>query len=824
MLRDLRYAIRRLTQNPLFTGVAILTLGLGIGASTAIYAALERVVLDPLPYPEAERLVRLKSAVPGVSPGTEWDVSEGAWFFFRREASTVAELGAYRRDGANVLGPDGPERVRATAVTASIFRMLGARPGLGRVIDESDDEPDGAAVVVLSHGFWQRQFGGDPEVVGTTIRADDRPHEVIGVLEPDFELPPQGGVPAELSRTDIWVPLRLDPAGPFWNAHTQFRTLAKLAPGATIETAQVELDRLTARLPEAVPNAYSPEFMRRYGFATRVYRLKDHVVGEVAANLWILFGAVSLVLLIAYANVANLFLVRAEARRQEWAVRRALGAGFGAIARQLFVEGLVIGSAGSLVALALAFWGVDWFASLAPEGIPRLHGVRPDGSVVAFTLALGLLAALALAAFTAVRSDSVSDIGRGTTIGRERQRVRSALVIAQVALALVLIVGAGLLVESSRRLRAVDLGIQPEGVLTARLYLPYARYDSVPKMWRFYDATLERVRALPGVLAAGLTTDLPLEGGFGCTVQGFEDADVRGRIAESNGTACAGQELISPGYFEAMGIPILRGRRLTPADFDHPERGAVVVSEAFAERFWPGEDPIGKGVGPSGRTNQQFYRVVGVVGDVYASSPADEPAIAIYYPIQRIPGTSGSWPNPSTLVVKTASTRPGSLLPMIRSAVQEVDPAIPLASVQEMSAIVDRSMSRVSFMMTLLGVAALTALLLAAVGLYGVVSYLVTRRTPEIGIRMALGAQPRQLARLVVGGSVRLALLGAGAGVLLAWGVSRLLRGLLYGVEPTHVVAYVAAVLTLALVAAVAAYLPARRAARVDPMEALRYE
>ena len=402
--------------------------------------------------------------------------------------------------------------------------------------------------------------------------------------------------------------------------------------------------------------------------------------------------------------------------------------------------------------------------------------------------------------------------------------MRSSLVVAQVSLALVLVVSAGLLIESMRRLRAVDLGIQPRGVVTAQLYLPAPRYDSIPKMWRFYSAALDRMRALPGVEAAGLTSDVPLEGGYGCTVQGFEDSAVRQQIREAGVTLCAGQEPTSPGYFEAMGIPVIRGRRLEQADLDHPERGSVVVSKAFAERFWPGEDPIGKGVGPNGITNQQFYRVVGVVGDVYAGSAAGSHGLAIYYPVLRIPRTPGWWPNPLSLVVKTRFDDPTTIVPALQSAIREVDASIPLARVETMDAIVDRSMAQLSFAMVLLAIAGCTALLLAAVGLYGVISYVVTRRTGEIGVRMALGAEPSHVARLVVGGSVKLALVGVGFGVVAALGFTRVLRGLLYDVQPTQPLAYLIAALVLCAVAALAAYLPARRAARVDPMIALRNE
>jgi predicted permease len=829
-LQEIRHAVRSLRKHPTFAIVAVATLGLGIGAATVVYTVLERVVLDPLPYPEAQRLLRLKSEVPGVAPGREWDVSEGAWWFFNKNAGAIQEFGAYRRSGDNVLGPDGPVRVNTAAVTASALRILGARPARGRLFDEQDDDAGGPAVAVLSDGFWKRYLGGDPTVIGTTIRISEQPYQIIGVTTPGFDLPPEPGAPAAILRTDIWLPLRLNPAGPFWNAHVQFRTIARLKPGSRIETAQAELDRLTAQLPEAVPNVYTPGFMQRMGFATRAYALKNYVVREVAGTFWILFGAVALVLIIVCANVANLFLVRAETRRRDTAVRIALGANASTIARHYISEALVLTIAGGIVALLIAYWGVDALVALAPDGIPRLESAHPDISVVLFALALALGAALFLAAFPAMRArqtvlaGELVEGGRGQTIGKGRQRVRSALVVGQVALALMLVVGAGLLIGSFRRLRAVDLGIRPAGVLTAQLYLPASRYDSIPKMWRFYDAALSRVRGLPGVQAAGLTTDLPHAGEFGCTAQGFEDPAVRQRVAQNKGTLCAGQEPTSPGYFDAMGIRVLAGRGLSQDDLDHAERGGVVVSKAFADYFWPGEDPIGKGVAPNGFTNPPFYRVVGVVSDVFEQAPGGDQAQAIYYPVVRIPGTGGYWPNPMRLVVKTKAIDPMSLLPGIRSAIREVDPAIPLAQPELMQSIVDRSMARLSFMMVLLVIAGATALLIAAVGLYGVVSYLVTRRTGEIGVRMALGAEPGQVAGLVVRGSVQLALAGAAIGTVAALAASRVLRGLLYGVGPTHPAAYVTAAAILVAVAGLAAYLPARRAARIDPAEALRYE
>ncbi|MGH7475412.1 MAG: ABC transporter permease [Longimicrobiales bacterium] len=832
LIRESRVAVRALLRAPGYAAVAVLTLALGIAATTSMYAILERVVLDPLPYPQAERLVRLKSAVPSVGPDVEWDVSEGAWWFFRAEARSVETLGGYGAGGANVLGPEGPERARIAVLTASTLRLLGARAAVGRLIDDQDDGPGAPRVVVLSYGFWQRQFGANPAVIGEVLDINEQPAEIIGVMERGVELPPELGVPAQLVGTDLWLPLRLNPAGPFMHAHTQFRTIARLQPGVTVEAAQAEFERLTARLPDAVPSVYAGErgAIESGGFATRVYSLKEYAVGEISSHLWILFGAVGLVLLIACANVANLFLVRIEARRQEVAIRSALGAGRVAIVRHFLAETLVLALSAGVLALLFAFWGVDWLVTLAPDGVPRLQGVRPDGSVGAFAFGLVLVIALVLGLLPALRyggaaeAGELAEGGRRATAGRQRQRARSGLVVGQVALALVLLVAAGLLIESFRRLRAVDPGIRPEGVVAMQVYLPFARYDEIPGMWAFYDAALQRIRAVPGVAAAGFAQELPFNDGYGCTVQGFEDQRVYERLSQAELTTCAGQVSTSPGYFEALGIPLVQGRLFADADNHEPARGAVIVSRAFAARFWPGEDPIGKGVAPNGMTTQGFYRVVGVVGDVYSSSVLEESAVAIYYPVVRRPETTGWWPNPMWLTARTSAASPIAMVEGIQRAIQQVDPSIPVAYAQEMQTIVDRSMARLSFMMALIAIAGSLALLLAAIGLYGVISYLVTRRTNEIGVRMALGARPTQVERLVVTGSIRLAALGLALGVLAAVALTRLLAGMLYGVQPTHPAAYLGGAVLLSAVAAVAAWIPARRAARIDPVDALRVE
>ncbi len=827
-VREAKPVLRGLLKSPGYTIVAVLTLAIGIGGSVAVFTVLDRVVLDPLAYPEADRLVHLRNQVPGVGPDTEWHMASAQYFYYKENAASIEEIGAFRHTGTNLQTPAGPQRARLAIVSASTLGMIGARAVLGRMIDAADDRPGEPRVAVLSHEFWTRQFGSDRNIIGQTISMNDLPYDVVGIMAAGVNLPAEPGAPSG-SVPDAWIPMRLNPAGPFHNNHV-IPMIARLRPGVGLEEAQGELERLTALLPEAFPTVYTQGFIDRYGFRPIAYPLKEYVVGDVARNLWILFGAVGLVLLVACAKVTNLFLVRMEDRRHELAIRSALGAGRFAVARAILAESLALSVTGGLLGLLLGFWGLSALISLAPITIPRLHGLGLDGGAILVTTIVSGLVGFGIAAFPIAHhvgsgeAATLSAGGRSASVGRERQRLRSGLVVAQVALALTLVVGAGVLIASLRRLQGVHPGIQPEGVLTMQLHLTDERYQSTVAMWRFYAQALERIRALPGVQEAGMSSEIPFSGDYGCTVQGFEDRLVYERLRDAGMTTCAGQEPTTPGYFKTMGIPVLQGRVFTDADNDHPDRGVVVVNKAFADRFWPGEDPLGKGIAPSGRTNGPFYRVVGVVGDVYRSSLGGEPATAVYYPIVWIPGSGGWWPSYMTLIVRTGNADPMSVFAAIRQAVQEVDPTVPLANAREMESIIDDSMSRLSFTALLLDLAAAVALLLAAVGLYGVMSYVVSRRTREIGMRMALGARPDQVVRLIVGKSLALVAMGLGLGVFMALALTRVMRGLLFGVEPTHPAAFVTAISLLGAVALVASWLPARRAARIDPAVALRME
>jgi len=829
--QDVVIALRGMRRAPGFTAVAVGTLALGLGGSAALYTLLDRVVIQPLPYPGAERLVRLNNQVPGVGANEVWSLSTAQWVYFTDHASTLESVGLYRGSGGNVMTPTGPQRVRSVAVTASMMDLLGARAVVGRTLSADDDTPAAPRVGVLSRGFWRRVMGGDPGVVGTTLTYDDHPVEIVGVMGEGVELP---GWPAEMA-PDVWLPLRVDRGGTFYNNHA-YPGVARMAPGATPRSVEEELKGLTARLPEAFPQAYSQGFFDRYGFRTQAIPLKESVLGDLARNLWILFGGVGLVLLIACTNVANLFVVRMDGRRQELAIRAALGAPRGTLGRYVLAEGLTLALLGAVVALALAYWAVPVLTALSPAHLPRVHGATLSVDAVLVTLLLALAGGVGLAAYPLVahirHAGAAVEATRSTSAGRGHQRLRGALVVSQVALALTLVVGASLLLESLAALRRADAGVEPGGVLAMDLYLSYARHPSDADVWNSYRDILEGVRALPGVVSAGMSEELPVAGGFGCTVQGFEDETVYERIKEQGRTTCAGEEATSPGYFATLGIPVLEGRVFTDLDLDDPTRAAVVVSKAFAERFWPDRSALGQGVGPRGNTDGPFYHVIGVVDDVARASaegepPLSQPAMAIYYPIRHNPEDTwnrGWWPGAISLVVKSDLADPSSLFPAIRQVVARVDPEIPLSNLTDMEAVVAQASSQLAFVSLLLAIAAATALLLAAVGLYGVISYVVGRRTREIGMRLAVGAQPGEVQRMVVGSAMSLVGAGLVLGILLALASSRIMEGLLVGLEPTDPSAYVVASSILAVVALAASWIPARRASRIDPVEALRTE
>ncbi|MHC4609310.1 MAG: ABC transporter permease, partial [Planctomycetota bacterium] len=558
---DLRVAVRGLLRQPGFTAISVATLALGLGGSAAVFTLLDRVVLDPLPYPESHRLVKLTNRVPGVAADAEWNMSTAQYVYFSEQTRSFDNIALYRGFGATIQTPEGPQRARGWRVTASIFPLLGARAQLGRLITRQDDSPGAAAVALLSHGFWRSRFGSDPDVVGSTLSINGNPYQVVGVLESGVTAP--GAAPGISG--DLWAPLQIDPQGSFGNNHV-FPMVARLAAEVTPITAEAELERLTQLLPDRFPNAYSQGFFERYGFRSKVTPLKQAIVGEVSQNLWILFGGVGLVLLIAAANVANLYLVRMEDRRHELSVRQALGATKWTLARHVLAESWILSSVGGLLALLVGFWALPALAALAPGTLPRIDNVSFTEWTVTFIVVASLLVGIAIALHPIVHfghSLATADMPgteRSSTHGRERQRMRAGLIMVQVALALTLVAAAGLLVESMRELNRVDPGVEPEGVITAGIFLTPTRYANDVEVWTAYRQMLERVRAIPGVQHAGMTAELPVLARFACTIQGFEDTEVYRRMDEAGLTTCAGQEPTTPGYFEAMGIPLLEGR------------------------------------------------------------------------------------------------------------------------------------------------------------------------------------------------------------------------------------------------------------------------
>lgn len=828
---DIRVAVRSLSRAPGFTAVSVLTLAIGLGSMAAVYTLLDRIVLDPLPYPEADRLVRLENQVPGVGPDAVWALSTAQWVHFTDLASTLDAVALYRGEGANVVTPSGPERIRIVRVTSSIVDLLGASTVVGRALRASDDDPAATTVALLSHGFWRRAMGADPDVLGTTLSVHGNPVEIVGVLDPDVRIP--GSM---LDQADVWIPLQIDRGDRFYNSHV-FPAFGRLAPGATPEAVEAEAARLQGRLPERFPDAYGETFFERYGFRTVATPLRDDIVGEVKATLWVLFGGVLLVLLVACANVTNLFLVRVEGRRREMALRRVLGASRSALGRYVMVESLILALAGGTLAVLTGIWGIPALVRMAPEGLPRVESVALGWETTLITLAASVAVGLLVAVYPLVaRTPGEAELasgGRGSSVGPRRQRIRGALVVGQMALAVTLLVGAGLLYDGLQALQSRDPGFDPDGVASVQLFADPTRYPDDVALWDLHRRLLEEVRALPGVVAAGMGEELPVRGLDGCTVQAFEDRTVYERMDDAGLTTCAAQIRVTPGYLEALGVPVEAGRGLQAADNDDPSRAAVVVSRAFADRFWPGEDPLGKGIGPSGRSVEPYYQVVGVAGDVARRSeegvpPLSQSAIAVYYPGVYTPASAGRWggwwPGAMELVVRTEGVDATSVLPAIRRVVSGIDPEIPLAEAGPLTDALDEAMAGASFLSYLMIVSALAALLLAAVGLYGVVSWVVSQRTREIGMRLAIGAAPTEVVRSVVGRTMRLAVLGLVVGLPLAVLTSRVGRSVLVGVEPTAPAAYVAAAGVVAMVSALAAWVPARRAARIDPAESLRAE
>lgn len=804
--RDLRYAARRLRRRPGFAIASVGTLALGIAATTSVFTLVHGVVLSPLPYPDADRLVRVDHGGAGLGIDRGLGVAYGFYRFYADRTRRAEAMAMYSERSFTLTGAGDPVKLSGLRATPSLGTVLGVVPLAGRWLGASDAAPEAAAVVVLSHRLWQERFGADPAAVGRVVRLDGLPTEIVGVTGPDFAFP--------APEIDLWVPRAVPASGVGgWNESA----VARLTPGSTAGDLETELASLLPALRETTDDpGRVASYLDDAGITPRIVPLKDSVVGDVRATLWILMGSVGLVLLIALANVANLFLVRAEEGQRETAVRTALGAGHARILRGYLAETLLVAMGAGVVGLALAYQAVEILKRRAPVNVPRIHEVGLDPAVLALGGGGVLLAALVLGLIPAFRPEA--DLGSGlrdggwrTTAGRRRLSGRNLLVTVQVALAVILLVGSGLLFRTFQELRSVDPGFETRQALTFEIGLAGEAYGTREEMIRFHRDLLERLRAVPGVIAAGAVGScLPLTPHM-CWGETLE-AEGR-RNPEGEVPPVTGVRIVTPGYFEALRIPV-RGR--TFRDADGSDIPVAVISESTARAYVPGEDALGRRIRIDG--DGPWHLVVGVAADVKGRIETDEFLRTIYLPMR--PESAGPPPTPVSYVLRTA-VAPASLVDQVRQAVADLDPAVPVASVETLRDRIDRATGPAAFALVLVGLAAAIALLLGSVGVYAVVAYGVSRRTGEIGIRMAMGATGADVRRLVVrqGGLFVLAgiLVGVGAALLL----SRVLRGMLYGVAPTDPGSYGVVIGLMGAVAALALYVPARRASRVDPVEAI---
>jgi predicted permease len=819
---ELRRAARSLARTPGFSVTAFVTLALGLGATITIFALLDAVVLHPLRYDDPSRLVVIKHPVPGIKPGDEWNVSSAGYFHFKRESKTLSNVGAWEGWEPRVTFDGTTERARGAQVSASLFETLRFRPLLGRFFPEEDERRGRQRTVILSHSYWKRRFGADSSVIGRTMVVDDAPVPIAAVLRKGDEMPDY--------QPDLYTASRLDPAETPYNWH-RLRVIARLAPGATPASARAELEQFIGTFTTLYPTAYTPNFMTRAKFGVSVTPLRDDVLHGIGKVLWTLFASVALVLIIAGANVANLFLVRAETRQREAAVRIALGAGRARLAWQFFAESLVISLAAGAAGVGMAAVALRLVVARAPEGLPRIADITLLPSTIAFAAALVVLAAGVFAALQVARTSgtlaTLRDGGRGLTVSRRQHAVRGALIVGQLAFALVLLAAAGVMVRSFRHLRAVNPGFAPAGVLAFNVTIPSARYFKLQSpanpgaAWGGVESShrrlAERFAAIPGVTDVGLSTTIPLDDPGGCSGVATEDPNADG----SPKSACIGTALAGPGFFRTLSIP-LKGTEPAWADVE-AKAGGVVVTKALADRFWPGENPIGKGIKPN-NPSKPLYRVVAVTAVELRDDGLDRPPMqAVFFPLMPM-DSSSLWSPPFSIrfVLRAPGADRGAIVASARRIVTELEPGAILGEPRTMDEVVAKSTARVTFVMLLLVVAASMAIVLSAVGIYGVIAYVVGQRRAEIGIRMALGASTAGVVGMVARESIRLALLGVGLGLVGALLTTRLFASLLYEVKPSDPLTLASGAMFLLAVSALAGWLPARKAARVSPLDAMR--
>ncbi|MDX1567542.1 MAG: ABC transporter permease [Longimicrobiales bacterium] len=805
--QDVRHAFRRLRRNPSFALASTLTLALGIGAAVSVFTLVHGVVLSPLPYPDSHRIVRVDHGGTGIDIDRGLGVTYGFYRFYESRVRSASSMAMYSWMDMTLTGAGDPVKLSAILTTPSLGTVLGITPDLGRWLTPGDAAPDAEPRVVLSHRIWRSRFGADPRVIGRLIRLDGVSTEVVGVAPSDFAFPSP--------EADLWLPRTVPPTGiGGWNA----MAVARLAPGFVPDDLELEM---AALLPVLRENNDDPArvhaFLDETGVFPRIVSLKEDVVGDVRGTLWILMGTVGFVLLVSLANVANLFLVRAEESRRETAVRNALGAGRLRLARSYLSETLLLSCLAGALGLGIASGAVAILKDRAPVNVPRLQEVGMDPTVVAVTAGAVLVTAVILGVIPAIlgRGDlsaSLKEDGGRTTSGRGRLKSRNVLVAAQVALALVLLIGSGLLYRTFSELRSVDLGFTEREALTFQIGLPESTYSEAEAV-QFHDRLIARLEALPGVEGVGAVgACLPLTPNM-CWGETLE-AEGR-RVAEGRVPPVTGARITSVGYFETLGIPV-RGRSFRPSD-QSGDGLVAVLSEATARAYFGGEDPLGGRIrfGEAG----PWYTVVGVAGDVRGRIETNEFQRLIYVPM--LPNQEGPPPSPLSYVVSTA-VPPSTLTGGVRREVAEVDPAVPVAELETLEQCFGRAPAPAAFALTLMGLAAVLAVLLGAVGVYAVVAYAVSRRTAEIGVRIALGARAADVRRMVLRQGGLVVGVGVVVGLVVAFVLTRFMRGMLYGVSPTDPFSYAALTVLMLVVSLGALYVPARRASRVSPMASLR--
>jgi putative ABC transport system permease protein len=800
LLQDLRYGIRMLLKNPGFTIVAVLALTLGIGADSAIFSVVNAVLLRPLPYPDSERLVILRERSPQLEG---MSVAYPNFIDWREQNSTFENIGVFRRQSFNLTGSGEPERLVGAQMSADVFATVRVNAARGRVFTNDEDKPGANPVVVLSHGLWQRRFGGDLNILDQTLTLDGRSFTVIGIMAPDFQFPRAG--------TELWTPVGLSSKDPGWENrgnHPGLTGIARLKPGATFAQAREDMEIVAVNLEKQYPDANA-------GSRLTIIPALENAVRSIRPALLVLLGAVGFVLLIACANVANLLLARATTRQKEIAIRTALGASRGRIIRQLLTESILLSAAGGALGLLLARWGVKLIVAISPNSIPRATEIDLDGRVVAFTVGVSLLTGIIFGLVPALQSskpdlnETLKDAGRGSTASRHL--FRSGLVVSEVALTLVLLIGAGLMIRSFYRLQQVDPGFNCDRLLTFNISLPPKKYPEDQQKINFYEQLAEKLRALPGVQTVGVSSGLPLGN------NGWQTSfRVEGQPEPEPGhTPLTEACIATPDYFQAMGITLLKGRSFTEQDVKDGPR-VTLIDEEFARRYWRGEEAVGKNIKTS-RTDPPIT-VVGIVRRVKMDGlNEDSNRVQSYFPFRQLPNGG------MTIVIKTAND-PMGIVSAARQQVLEIDPDQPVYGVNTMEQIRSDSIAPDRLTLMLLASFAAVALILAGVGIYGVMAYSVTQRTHEIGIRMALGARQGDVLGMVIRQGMKLAVVGLAIGLGGAWLTTRLMTSLLFGVSATDPMTFAVISVVLAGVALGACFVPARRATKVDPMIALRYE